>query len=65
MRIRRDGGMTYAGVGAVLNQAVIHSKEWIETLDQGKEWNLIPYTVFINGDAHVTLFYGLRNQLTT
>ena len=53
--------MTYAGVGAILNQVVTHSKEWIETLDYGNEWNIIPYTEFINGDAHVTLFYRLGN----
>ena len=43
IRIRRDGGMTYTGVEALLPIAIKHSEEWLESLGHNKEnWRSMP-----------------------
>ena len=54
--MKRDGGLTYAGVATLLTTAIKHSQEWLENIGYNKEnWRTIPFTEFVNGVAYITL----------
>ena len=66
IRMKRDGGLTYAGVATLLPIAIKHSQEWLENIGHSKEnWRTIPFTEFVDGVAYITLQYGRENPPNT
>ena len=66
IRMKRDGGLTYAGVATLLTTAIKHSQEWLENIGYSKEnWRTIPFTEFVDGVAYITLQYGRKNPPNT